>query len=129
MSRCCTHVSRHFRRVSAAGTYVQVESWANRLHVARIGSCSGWPPLRCVRTASPTSRTIVVIIQGKAVARHGKQRRQNTTKTARGSSGTRRGAGIVKFIRPLPPPASCLRLRRLNYKQNLVEATASFAST
>ena len=40
--------------------YVQVESWANRLHAARIGSYSGWPPLRCVRTASPTSRTIVV---------------------------------------------------------------------
>ena len=40
--------------------YVQVESWANRLHAARIGSYSGWPPLRCVRTASPMSRTIVV---------------------------------------------------------------------
>ena len=51
MSRCCEHVSRHFRRVSAAGM-----SWANRLHAAGIGSYSGWPPLRCVRTASPTSR-------------------------------------------------------------------------
>ena len=40
--------------------YVQVESRANRLHAARIGSYSGWPPLCCVRTASPTSRTIVV---------------------------------------------------------------------
>ena len=80
MSRCCTHVlvsqarpspreglacetthvSRHFLRVHAADTYVQVERWANRLHAARIGSYSGWPPLRCVRTASPTSRTIVV---------------------------------------------------------------------
>ena len=34
-----------------------MESWANRLHAARIGC---WPSLRCVRIASPTSRTIVV---------------------------------------------------------------------
>ena len=39
---------------------VQVESRANRLHAARIGSYSGWPPLRCVCTASPASQTIVV---------------------------------------------------------------------
>ena len=45
---------------SLCSRYVQVESWANRLHVARIGSYSGWPPLRCVSTASSPSRTIVV---------------------------------------------------------------------
>ena len=42
------------------GGLKEVESWANRLHTAPIGSYSGWPPLRCVRTASPTSHTIVV---------------------------------------------------------------------
>ena len=80
MSRCCahvlvsqarpssreglacetTHVSHHFRRVSAAGMQLQVESWANRSYAERIGSYSGWPPLGYVRTASPMSRTIVV---------------------------------------------------------------------
>ena len=40
--------------------YVQIESWANRLHAARIGSYLGWPPLCCVRTVSPTSRTTAV---------------------------------------------------------------------
>ena len=39
---------------------IPVESWANRLHAERIGSYSGWPPRRCVGTASPMSRTIVV---------------------------------------------------------------------
>ena len=75
MSRCCAHVlvsqagpspreglackTTHVsRRVSAARMY----RWRAGLivHAARIGSYSGWPPLRCVRTASPMSCTIVV---------------------------------------------------------------------
>ena len=64
ISRCAAHTvklghaslsQRLYRRYTG-----RVESWANRLHAARIGSYSGWPPLCGVRTASPTSCTVVV---------------------------------------------------------------------
>ena len=53
-----THLAPRSQRLCSR--YVLVERWANRLHAARIGSYSGWLPLRCVCTASPMSRTIVV---------------------------------------------------------------------
>ena len=63
MSGCCAHGLASLSQ-SLCSRYVQVESWANCLHAARIGPYSGWPPMRCVRTASPTSRTIIAVQGG-----------------------------------------------------------------